>query len=127
MIRQLTQTKRTYRARAKNARWQATFLKALRETPNVQAACKSAGIARSRAYECRDDDEVFAKAWQDALGASIDKLEHKAFQLAMDGDSTLITFMLRCHKPEVYRDTQRHEVGLLGGIVLMPQKQLGDE
>jgi hypothetical protein len=55
------------------------------------------------------------------------ELEHKAFQLALAGDSNLITFMLRCHKPEVYRDTQRHEVGLLGGIVLLPAKQSGPE
>jgi hypothetical protein len=120
-------TKQTYRARAKTTRWQRAFFHALRQTPNVQAACKSAGIARSRAYECRDADKRFAAAWQDALGASIDKLEHKAFQLAMAGDSTLITFMLRCHKPELYRDVQKHEVGLLGGIVFLPAKEKGDE
>jgi hypothetical protein len=57
----------------------------------------------------------------------VDELEHKAFQLALAGDSNLITFMLRCHKPEVYRDIQKHEVGLLGGIVLLPAKQSGPE
>jgi hypothetical protein len=79
------------------------------------------------AYRYRSTDAQFAEQWQDAIQASVDELEHKAFQLALDGDSNLITFMLRCHKPEVYRDTQRHEVGLLGGIVLLPPKEKGAE
>jgi hypothetical protein len=35
--------------------------------------------------------------------------------------------MLRCHKPEVYRDLQKHEVGLLREIVLLPPKEKGAE
>jgi hypothetical protein len=121
-----SRTKQTHRARAKNGRfrWQRAFLKALRQTPNVQAAAKSAGVGRSHAYATRLNDEIFAAAWDDALGASIDKLEHKAFQLAMAGDSTLITFMLRCHKPSVYRDVQRMEIDARHcGVILMPQKE----
>jgi hypothetical protein len=114
----------TSRARTRNtARWRARFLSALRKAPSVKHACLAAGIDRATAYRHRLDDEDFAEQWQDAIQGSVDELEHKAFQLALAGDSNLITFMLRCHKPEVYRDTQRHEVGLLGGIVLLPSKK----
>ncbi len=124
----LRSTNNTSRARARNtARWRATFLRALRQTPSVKHACLAAGIDRATAYRHRIEDDEFAAKWQDAIQASVDELEHKAFQLALEGDSNLITFMLRCHKPQVYRDTQRHEVGLLGGIVLLPPKEKGAE
>jgi hypothetical protein len=87
----------------------------------------AAGVDRATAYRHREQDEAFAAQWQDAIEASVEELEHKAFQLALDGDSNLITFMLRCHKPGVYRDVQKHEVGLLGGIVLLPPKEKGAE
>jgi hypothetical protein len=82
---------------------------------------------RRTVYRLRESDQQFADEWKAAIQASVDELEHKAFQLALDGDSNLITFMLRCHKPEVYRDVQKHEVGLLGGIVLLPPKEKGAE
>jgi len=85
-----------------------------------------ARVDRATVYRHREQDEEFASQWKAAIQASVDELEHKAFQLALAGDSNLITFMLRCHKPEVYRDTQRHEVGLLGGIVLLPAKEPGE-
>ncbi len=109
------------------ARWQGKFLQALRETPSVTHACLAVGISRFTAYHHRKQDAEFAEQWQDAIGQSVDELELKAFQMALAGDSNLITFMLRCHKPEVYRDVQKHEVGLLGGIVLLPAKASGDE
>jgi hypothetical protein len=121
-------TSSTSRARARDtARWRGRFLRALRQTPSVKHACVAAGIDRATAYRHRQQDEAFAEQWVDAIQASVDELEHKAFQLALAGDSNLITFMLRCHKPNVYRDTQRHEVGLLGGIVLLPPKENGAE
>jgi hypothetical protein len=110
-----------------STRWRARFLRALRETPSVKHACLAAGIDRATAYRHRIEDDEFAAKWEDAIQASVDDLEHKAFQMALAGDSNLITFLLRCHKPEVYRDTQRHEVGLLGGIVLIPAKESGAE
>jgi GAF domain-containing protein len=108
-------------------RWRGRFLRALRQTPSVKHACAAAGIDRATAYRHRKEDADFAAKWEDAIQASVDELEYKAFQLAIAGDSNLITFLLRCHKPEVYRDTQRHEVGLLGGIVLLPPKEKGAE
>jgi hypothetical protein len=108
-------------------RWRSRFLQALRQTPSVKHACKAAGIGRVTAYKhCKEDDE-FAALWKDAIQSSVDELEYKAFELALAGDSNLITFMLRCHKPEVYRDVQKHELAMLGGIVMIPAKEKGAE
>ena len=107
--------------------WQKRFLESLRQTPNVKAACSAAGVSRQTAYRTRGTDSVFRDAWQSALDASVDELEARAFQLALEGDARLVEFMLKSHRPAIYRDTQRHEVGLLGGIVLMPAKEAGAE
>lgn len=113
------------------AKWQQRFIKSLRAVPNVKVACKAAGINRWTAYRHRKDNPQFAALWQDALDQSIDELEGRAFEIALHGDQQshatcqLITWLLRCHKPETYADTQRHE--LLGGIVLIPAKARGDE
>src|SRR6266478_6434314 len=79
------------RPRARTRIWQARFLAALRRVPSVKAACKASGISRDTAYAHRLKDEAFAEAWLSALGASVDELESRAFELAMAGDSTLVT------------------------------------
>jgi hypothetical protein len=117
----------TARTRSNTARWRAAFLRSLRQRPDVKHACSVAKIDRATAYRHRREDDEFDAAWTDAIAGSVDELETKAFELAAKGDTNLITFLLRCHKPEVYRDIQKHEVGLLGGIVLLPAKQSGPE
>ncbi len=108
-------------------RWQQRFLESLREVPNVTTACAAAGVSRQAVYRTRDADSAFRDDWQAALDASVDELEARAFQLALEGDSRLVEFMLKSHRPNVYKETQRHEVGLLGGIVLLPAKTEGAE
>jgi hypothetical protein len=104
-------------------KWQRTFLRVLRQTPDVKAACAAARVARSTAYRRRDADDVFRQQWDDALAASVDELEAVAFVRARDGDSNLLQFLLRAHRPETYNPVDRHEVGLLGGIIYLPQKE----
>lgn len=109
------------------ARWQKRFLESLRAIPNVKAACAAAGVSRQTAYRTRDSDSAFRDEWQSALDASVDELEAAAFKMALEGDSRLVEFMLKSHRPAIYRETQRHELGLLGGIVLLPAKNDGAE
>ena len=54
----------------------------------------------------------FAAKWQEALDASLDDLEAVAFKRAKEGDSQLITWLLRCHRPERYRDISRQEIAI---------------
>jgi hypothetical protein len=106
-------------------RWQQKFLRALSQTPSVKHACRAAGVSRQTAYVHRAADRAFAADWQDAISASVDELESVAFKKAAEGDSHLITFLLRCHKPEVYRE--RSELAVAGGVIFLPTKQKGDE
>jgi len=82
-----------------------------------------AKIDRATVYRHREQDQEFAEAWKAAIQASVDELEHKAFQLALDGDSNLITFLLKSHKPETYNLGSRVDVGLLDGVILLPEKK----
>jgi hypothetical protein len=108
-------------------KWQQNFLKVLRATPSVKAACQAARISRQTAYRWRKEHPEFKEAWEEILQFSVDELEATAFKLATEGDSSLISFLLRAHRPEIYNPAQRHEVGLLGGIVFLPEKKAGTE
>ena len=65
--------------------WQDMFLTALRQTGNVSAAARAAGVARSRCYEVRRRDPDFATGWQDALEEAADWLEFEALRRAVEG------------------------------------------
>jgi hypothetical protein len=107
------------------ARWQAVFLKALRKSPNIAWACRKAGISRFTAYKYREDDAAFAAKWEEALSASVDRCEEKAFDMAWKGDSQLLQFILKAHRPGTYRE--RIEAAVAGGIVFLPSKAKGAE
>jgi hypothetical protein len=107
------------------ARWQAAFLKTLRKAPNVAHACRVAHVSRFTAYKYREDDAVFAQKWEEALQASVDKCEEKAFDMAWKGDSQLLQFILKAHRPAIYRE--RIEAAVVGGIVHIPLKSDGPE
>jgi hypothetical protein len=115
------------------AAWQDKFIAALSETPSVKHACIAARISRTQAYKHRIENAEFAARWLAAIGASVDELEAKAFKLAADGDANLIQFLLRCHRPEIYKETSRRELTgadgqpLAGKIVFLPAKAPGDE
>jgi hypothetical protein len=116
------------RARAKRlARWQAAFIQALRKAPNVAHACRMAKISRFTAYKFREADETFAQRWEAALSASVDRCEEKAFDMAWKGDSQLLQFILKAHRPDRYRETARLEVDQrLCGVILLPEKEQKD-
>ncbi len=112
--------------------WTTPFLAALSAAPNVSAACKSAGIARQTAYEAREKDPEFARLWDDALAVGVDDLAGECYRRARHGvarpvfyrdqvvghvteySDTLAIFLLKSHRPEVYRETVRQEVS--GGL-----------
>jgi hypothetical protein len=104
-------------------RWQATFLKALRRNPNITAAAHAARVSRFTAYKFRNNDENFAAKWDEALDASVDKVEETAFRMANEGDGGMVQFVLKAHRPERYRERQEIDARLLGGIVLIPAKR----
>lgn len=106
--------------------WQRPFIQQLSETGNISAACKKAKISRQRAYEVKDEDALFAAAWQEALVMATEALELEArrratgwlepvFYLSKKVGSirrysdTLMIFLLKAHKPDVYRDNIKND------------------
>lgn len=65
--------------------WQPAFLAALEQTGIIADACKLAGVDRSSVWRCRQSDESFAKAFDEAMEAAIDTLEREARRRAVEG------------------------------------------
>lgn len=91
--------------------WQAIFLERLAASPNVSAACRAAKVSRKHAYATRKADPEFAEAWADAHAESIDELEEIAYVRAKLESDTLTIFLLKSHRPDVYRETVKQEHG----------------
>ncbi len=64
---------------------QQRFLKVYRETANVKASCKSAGISRQTFYNWRDSDESFNLLLIDAEEDANDTLEYAAYDRGVLG------------------------------------------
>ena len=64
---------------------QAKFLEHFREKGNMTFAAKEAKCGVSTVHEWRRNDEVFARAWTQALEESTDRLEMEARRRAEDG------------------------------------------
>src|SRR4051794_38857909 len=90
--------------------WRPAFLAALRQHGNIRAACQAAGINRTTAYDHRARSAPFAAAWDTALEDACDVLEAMARQRAMATSDLLLIFLLKSHRPAVYRETYRHEL-----------------
>jgi hypothetical protein len=113
------------RARTRTGKWQPLFLRALAKTPSVTFSARAAGVARRTVYAHREQNPEFREKWDDALNQSLDILEHKVYQRALKDDAQLAMFMLKAHRPSVYRE--RTEMGIVGGIIFLPAKAQGGE
>jgi hypothetical protein len=89
-------------------RKRAIFLENLRKFGSVYFACRQANIARSTAYDARNSDADFARAWESAKEDALDLLEASAHKRAHNASDTLIIFLLKAGRPEKYRDVQQH-------------------
>lgn len=107
---------------------EVAFLAALAATCSVSRACEAAGIGRATVYEWRDEDPTFAARWEKAKAVGADILEDEAVRRAVEGvetpiyhegkcvdtvhkySDTLMIFLLKGAKPEVYKDRVVSEV-----------------
>lgn len=87
--------------------WSPQFFQVLRETGNVGIALKEVRVHRKVAYHLRKIDEDFAQEWEDALEESIQGLEARARERAMSYSDSLMMFLLKAHRPDVYGDRVR--------------------
>ncbi|HYC94212.1 MAG TPA: hypothetical protein VEB39_00775 [Sphingomicrobium sp.] len=80
------------------------FLHHLGRTGSVSYAAGRLGLARNTLYALRARDAAFATRWQDAVDRAAASREgarqpHSALQY----DNRLLQFLLRAHRPDVYR------------------------
>jgi hypothetical protein len=73
------------------AEWKGRFLESLARLPNVSAAARAAGVARTYPYEAAKADPVFAAAWREAEEVGTDLLEQIAVRRATVGEPKRIT------------------------------------
>ena len=91
------------------------YLDALRTCPVIRSACDVAGVSRSTIHNHREADPDFALAEERAKKDGIERLEADVMQRANSKDvekpsDLLSIFMLKAHKPGLYRDKIDHRV-----------------
>jgi hypothetical protein len=87
--------------------WAPQFLGVYRQTGNVRLSASAAGIDRDTVYSRRQRDERFALAMSAARADAIDTLEAEARRRALATSDTLLIFLLKSLRPEVYREQVR--------------------
>ena len=111
--------------------WKSKFLETLRKTLSVSTAAKAARVSRPYCYVARREDKAFAEAWTNAEEEAIEIAEAEMYRRAVKGvkkpvfqqgehvgdvqeySDTLLIFMLKAHKPKVYRESVKHDLGTL--------------
>lgn len=119
-------TKRTTRRTPKKD-WRPAFLGALADGASITRAAEVAKVGRRTAFDHRHQDEDFALAWHEAAEAGADKLEDEARRRAAEGvlkpvyqggklvgeireySDTLLIFLLKGKRPEVFRENVKVE------------------
>ena len=112
------------------------FLAAVCGGSTITLAAQEAGINRGTAYRWRGEDASFSDAWDDALDEGTDRLEQEAVRRGRDGvtkpvyqggklvgkvqeySDTLLIFMLKARRPEIYRERATFEHTGKGGSEL---------
>jgi hypothetical protein len=117
----------TPKKRTTAGEWAPAFLAALRASANVRASCQAAGISRREAYRHRERSAAFREQWDDALNDAVDSLEAVARKRAVEASDTLLIFLLKSHRPSVYRETYRHQhEGAEGGPLTLVVRVVDD-
>lgn len=111
--------------------WTTTFLEVLRQTGNLTKSAAAAGCSRQNVRYLRVNNAEFEAAVRDALDEACDLLEAEARRRAVEGverlkfdqrgnvindprtgqpyididySDTLLIFLLKAHRPELYRE-----------------------
>jgi hypothetical protein len=87
--------------------WRPIFLSVFRQTGIVSFACRGAGISRTQAYRERRRNTRFAADWEAAEEDATEALEAEARRRALATSDTLLMFLLKARRPDMYRDNVR--------------------
>ena len=92
----------------KVANQKARFLSVLEKVGVIKLACHAADAGRSTVYDWRLKDPAFAEAWDVALEDGVDMLEAEAIRRASRSSDSLLIFLLKAKRPELYREHYEH-------------------
>lgn len=104
------ETELTPKKESRPGKWADTFFEVLANSGVVRVATDAAGIQRQTAYLHRAGNEKFRKRWDEALDKGVDLLEVAARRLALEGNPTMLIFLLKCYRRETYGDQVRVDV-----------------
>jgi hypothetical protein len=90
--------------------WALRFLEVFAATGNVRLAAGAAGVSRDAPYKRAQTSPPFAERWARAREDAIDTLDAEARRRALTGSDTLLMFLLRAHRPGLYRETLRIDI-----------------
>ena len=93
------------------------FLSAYITCGNIRAAARAARVHYTSHFYWMKTDPHYAAAFEEAREMAAQHLEDEAVRRAMGGSDTLLIFLLKAFKPEVYKE--RHEVYHTGAVELL--------
>ncbi len=103
------------------------FIETIRETGNMAAACRVAGVSAATMYRRRESNKALAAQWEEALESAVDTLELVARERALNGvkepvfykgeivgeivkpSDRLMETLLRAHRPDKFNPVQKLE------------------
>lgn len=103
--------------------WEDRFIDALRDWPNVTSAAKKVGVSRNEVYRTRKEKNDFAQRFDEARRLGIEALEDVAFNIAKR-NPTMMIFMLKNLKPELYSDRHIFETWQDRVIALLKERKV---
>ena len=80
------------------------FLRALEQGMTIGEAVKAAGAGRRTIYRWREHDETFRRAWDRSIDRGTTILEDVALERALDKSDTLLIFLLKSRRPDLYSE-----------------------
>lgn len=105
----------------------ARFLSALRNGSQVSEAASYAGLSRSTVYAWRGDDDDFAEEWDKAQEASHERLQRKAYEVAMGGNTRMLIFLLDQQEKRRAAQVEQEQTAAAIEIMGLPdQEDRGD-
>jgi hypothetical protein len=110
------------------ADWIPGFLAFYSRYPNVMRAARAAGVDRSMIYKEAAANPKFKAQLEEAKADGIETIEGLAMELASKNrdarHNSLRMFMLKAHKPDVYRETLNQNLNHEGSLELTGRIEL---
>lgn len=98
----------------KQAQWEQKFLDLYKASGNVTLSAHGAGIHRHTVYDRKLAHPEFAARMEEAYHEAIERLEAEAWNRARKTSDTLLIFLLKALKPDMYRENIK--ITIEGGV-----------